>query len=224
MLWGGPPLGAPVPSARRADERKFISRSTAVHLAALQCVMFLRLGLLLFAATLSGTPLLAAEHPLALDPAQSRLDVAVKASLHSFTAQLATYEATVALDDQGRVTAARLTFPFRALSTGKSERDKAMHTWQQTDTFPEGQFVLTTLQPAATGDAFNATGQLTLHGITRELRFPVTIARQGENYLIDGDAPIDTRNHGLPVIRMFGVLKVDPVVHVRFHLQGRQTS
>lgn len=186
--------------------------------------MFHRLGLLLFAATLSGTPLFAAEHLLALDPAQSRIDVAVKASLHSFTAHLATYDATVAVDDQGRVTAARLTFPFRALNTGKSERDKAMHTWQQTDTFPEGQFVLTRLQPATSGDAFDVTGQLTLHGVTRELRFPVTIGRQGENYLIDGAAPIDTRNHGLPVIRMFGVLRVDPMVHVRFHLEGRRTS
>jgi iron complex transport system substrate-binding protein len=35
-----------------------------------------------------------------------------------------------------------------------------------------------------------------------------------------GDASLDTREFGLPVIRLFGLLKVDPVVRVRFHLQG----
>jgi hypothetical protein len=31
---------------------------------------------------------------------------------------------------------------------------------------------------------------------------------------------IDTREHGLPVIRLLGLLKVDPLVTVRFHLQA----
>ncbi len=69
-----------------------------------------------------------------------------------------------------------------------------------------------------------AVGRLTFHGVTRDLRFPITLERDGPLYSIDGDAPIDTREFGLPVIRRLAVLKVDPLVHVRFHLQGRADS
>jgi hypothetical protein len=31
---------------------------------------------------------------------------------------------------------------------------------------------------------------------------------------------VDTRDYGLPIIRVFGLLKVDPLVHVQFHLEG----
>ena len=165
----------------------------------------------------------AAERPLSLDYTHSRIEVAVKATVDSFVGRLNAYELEVTLTDDGSVKAARLAFHFRDVATGKEARDKSMHKWQQTDTYPDGVFVLTSLQP---GDGGNATafGRLTLHGVTRDLRFPVSINRDGSRYAIDGDAPIDTREFGLPIIRMLGVLKVDPIVHVRFHLQGTRDT
>jgi len=50
--------------------------------------------------------------------------------------------------------------------------------------------------------------------------FPVKITADHRLTTIDGMAAVDTREFGLPIIRMFWVLTVDPVVHVRFHLQG----
>jgi len=173
-------------------------------------------------AGLLALPLAAAETPLALDPAHSHIEVAVKASMHSFTAKLNAFDSRLGIDDAGRVATARVDFHFRDLVTGKADRDKQMHEWQQTDAHPDASFLLTALEPAANG-AFNAAGKLTFHGVTRELRFPVTVTHDGPLYAIDGDAPFDTRDFGLPVIRMFGVLKVDPIVHVRFHLQARKT-
>ena len=184
--------------------------------------MLLSLRRLLFCGTLAlAAPLGAAEHPLALDPAHSRIDVAVKASFHSFNAHLGVYSTALAVDDAGRISTARVDFNFRDLATGKPARDQAMHEWQQTDRFPDGSFVLSALEPRGPG-AFNAVGKLILHGTTRELSFPVSVSHDGAVYAIDGDAPIDTREHGLPIIRMFGMLKVEPVVHVRFHLQARK--
>ncbi|WP_052300275.1 YceI family protein [Opitutus terrae] len=168
-------------------------------------------------------PAQAADKPLVFDSAQSHVNVAVHATVDSFTGQLTHFDPIVTVDDAGKVTTARLAFHFRDLETGKAKRNDAMHKWQQSDTFPDGTFVLSSLEPAGT-DAFSATGQLTLHGVTREVRFPLTIARQGSVYVIDGDAPLDTRNFGLPIIRMFAVLKVDPVVRVQFHLQGQPQS
>jgi polyisoprenoid-binding protein YceI len=171
----------------------------------------------LLTTTLGGAA--AAERPLAIDLTQSRVEVAVKATADSFVAKLTRYEPLVLLADNGSVSSARLAFHFSDLETGKDARDKAMHKWQQTDSFPDGLFVLNSLTPA-NGTTLTAIGRLTLHGITREIQFPISLARDGSRYAIDGDATIDTREFGLPVYRMLALLKVNPLVHVRFHLQG----
>lgn len=176
------------------------------------------LGLLLAGLTLA-TGASAADYRLALDPAQSRVEVAVKATVDSFTARLPAYVAEIDIAQGGRISAARFAFQFRDLLTGKAKRDAAMHEWQDTDRHPAGEFLLAALE-AGSGGRAEARGRLTLHGVTREVAFPVTILREENRYAIDGDVPIDVREHGLPVIRMMGLLKVDPVVHVRFHLQG----
>jgi len=165
----------------------------------------------------------AAERPLLLDLTRSRVEVVVKATVDSFTGRLTRYSPAVLVDEGGRIVSARLAFHFRDVATGKDKRDTAMHTWQQTETFPDGEFVLASLAPAPDG-SYTASGRLTLHGVMRELQFPVTVLRDGGLLAIDGDATVDVREFGLPVIRMFGLLKVDPRVHVRFHLQGTPES
>lgn len=182
--------------------------------------MMFRPSLLVLAAGLFASGLFAAERVIEFDPAQSTVDIVVKATVDSFTGRLASYDLTGSVDETGRIKSAHLTFRFREVLTGKPKRDKAMHAWQDTAAHPDADFLLTAL----TGDAaagHRAIGRFTFHGVTRELSFPVAIAQQGRVYAIDGDAPIDTREFGLPIIRMMGVLKVDPIVHVRFHFQGR---
>lgn len=185
--------------------------------------MSLRLSLPLLLGLALSLVARSAEQPLVFDAAESRVEVAVKASFDAFTAKLTRFEPAVMVDDLERVTAARLTFHFRDLVTGKEKRDAAMHRWQETDRFPDGEFVLSALEPAPDG-GFQARGRLTFHGVTRDVQFPVSIRRDGPRVVIDGTVPVDTRDHGLPIIRMFGLLKVDPLVHVRFHLAGRRVS
>ena len=168
---------------------------------------------------------LAAEQPFAIDATQSRIEVAVHATADSFTAKLTQFEPVVTLAEDGRVATARVTFHFRDLKTGKDKRDAAMHTWQQTDQFPDGTFVLSSLEPASAPDAgFIAQGRLTFHGVAREVKFPVSVMREGQRYTIDGEAKLDTREFGLPIIRMMLMLKVDPIVKVKFHLTGQPQS
>ena len=176
--------------------------------------------LILWAALLTGV-LAGRAAQLACDPAQSRIEIIVKATVDSFTGHLAGFEPAVTFGPDGRVTTARIRFHFSDVQTGKNKRDKAMHEWQQTDRFPDGEFELVSLTPQPDA-AWRAQGRLTIHGQTRALEFPVTIVTQGEVCAIDGEAVVDTREFDLPVIRMMGLLKVDPLVHVRFHLQGRK--
>lgn len=182
-----------------------------------------RLILALLAVGLAARAIPAAEHRLDIEPAFSQMNVVVKATAGSFTGKLSPYEPVIAVDDSGRVTSARLSFHFRDVFTGNEKRDRAMHAWQDTTTYPDGEFVLTSLAPTADG-ALTAIGRLTLHGVTRDTRFPVTITKDNSLYVIDGDTSIDTRDFGLPVIRMLALLKVDPVVHLRFHLQGKLSA
>jgi polyisoprenoid-binding protein YceI len=160
----------------------------------------------------------AAAETLVIDPAQSRVEIVVKATVDSFTGKLAAYDAAVTVEG-GRVATAMFRFNCSAIRTGKEGRDEAMNQWLEASKHPEGVFKLAALEPAADGQ-FNARGTLALHGVSREIVFPVSVITDRKVYAIDGEAPLDTRDFGLPVIRKFGLLKVDPLVKIRFHLQG----
>ncbi len=162
----------------------------------------------------------AAGAPLVIDYKQSRIEIVVKATVDSFTGNLDTYDAGVWIDpDTGAVSAARVAFRFADVKTGKADRDAAMHEWQETEKHPDGLFTLATLTRGESG-AMTATGTLTLHGQAKEISFPASVTHEGGLYAIDGEATLDTQDFGLPIIRKFLLLKVDPSVRVNFHLQG----
>lgn len=162
----------------------------------------------------------AEELPLGIDEAHSRVEIVVSASVDSFIVKLERYEALVAVDPAaGEVRSARFVFRFMDVKTGKADRDAQMHVWQDTEHHPDGEFALASLVRGA--DGLIAHGTLRLHGRARAIDFPVSVSHEGGLFAIDGDAPLDTRDFGLPIIKKFLVLKVDPEVHVRFHLQGR---
>jgi polyisoprenoid-binding protein YceI len=162
--------------------------------------------------------------PLVLDKAQSRIEYTVKATMDSFTGKLTTYELDLRHDPAapGKITRAEIRFRFNALSSDNLKRDREMNLWQNSEQFPECVFTLTALEPATTAGRFTARGQFIFHGMTRDLDFPVSISRSEDGlHVIEGEARIDTRDFGLPVIRKFVFLKVDPVVVVNIHLQAR---
>jgi polyisoprenoid-binding protein YceI len=174
----------------------------------------------LVCAGLMAVNAMAAERSLAVDPGLSRVDINVKVTVDSFVAKLAAYDAQIRFDDAaGRVTSAVFRFKFADVKTGKADRDAQMNEWQQTGKFPDAVFTLTALTPTADG-RLTATGQFTLHGVERSVTFPAVVTTDKSVFAIDGDVKLDTRDFGLSVIRKFAVLKVDPIVSVRFHLQG----
>ena len=173
------------------------------------------LGLPSFAAAAGSSPL------VILDPAQSRVEISVKATVGSFVAQLRDFDAAVTVTSQtGKVEAAVFRFNFAAIKTGNTGRDNDMNEWQQTAKFPEVAFTLTALEPEAGGKSV-AHGQLRFHGVERPVSFPVSIEVKQPTITLDGAVMIDTRDYGLPIIKKLLILKVDPVVSVHFHLQGK---
>jgi hypothetical protein len=52
------------------------------------------------------------------------------------------------------------------------------------------------------------------------VEFPVNVSKAADTYTVTGEATIDTRNWKLKVIKMAFVLKVDPLVTIRFKFTG----
>jgi polyisoprenoid-binding protein YceI len=162
--------------------------------------------------------MLAQEVRLKIDKARSFIDVDVKATVDSFIGRLEGYEAVIPLDAAGKIKTARVSFKFTDLKTGKGDRDAKMLDWLGGGV-PEGRFDLGTLALAPDGQGV-ANGNLTFHGVTQRVEFPVQITKADDATTITGEATIDYRNWNLKVIRLMMALKVDPIVKVKFKLIG----
>ncbi len=163
---------------------------------------------------------LAAPMKLKVDKTESHIDVDVHATVDSFTGHLADFDPDIRFDSDGKVESAKISFKFNDLKTGKDERDRQMHLWQDTPSHPDVVFELISIAAAEDGTQ-QATGTLKFHGVAHKLTFPVSFYQDGALTAVDGTANIDTRDFDLPVIRKFMVLRVDPELVVHFHIQGR---
>ncbi len=159
--------------------------------------------------------------PVVMDMAQSHFEIAVKATIGSFVADLQLFDLLITTTPRAaQIESAVFRSTFSAIKTGNVDRDRDMNDWQQTDKFPNVMFTLAALEPEPSGKSI-ARGQLRFHGIERSVSFPISIETKAQIIAIEGDVTIDTRDFGLPVITRFYFLKVDPIVHLHFHLQGK---
>ena len=165
-------------------------------------------------------PAAAPAAPLVVDPAATKLAVEVRATMHSFTGVVGHPAIALEGDDAtGAITGATVRFAWSDLKTGDTARDRELVAWASAKE-PAGAFTLTTLSPTPHADTFTATGTLTLNGVSREIRFPAQIARTPHGWTISGAVALDHRDWGLPKIRKFGLLTVDPTVTIRFTLSA----
>jgi polyisoprenoid-binding protein YceI len=157
---------------------------------------------------------------LQIDRQKSKIEVQVKSTLHDFSGTLERYELSIAFNPKTSVPAkVDLTFDFKDLDTGDKGRDSDMLKWLAYTSNPHASFHLTGWKQD--GSQFSARGELSLHGVSKEIRISVTIEKDGETYDIKGTAGLDYRDFQLPLIRKVMVLTVDPHLTVQFHLVGK---
>ncbi|MDH3683041.1 MAG: YceI family protein [Acidimicrobiia bacterium] len=101
------------------------------------------------------------------------------------------------IDADDTTTAAALVADMTTLTTDNGARDRAMRNQAlETGQFPEATFVLTSpidvAAVPAEGDPIEvtATGELTIHGVTRSVEFPLTAATQGSNFVVIGQLDV----------------------------------
>jgi polyisoprenoid-binding protein YceI len=161
--------------------------------------------------------LLAAERPLKVDRSRSFVDVDVDAT-KNFTAHLDAYDASLLVDDAGKIKSAVFAFKFTDLKTGNTDRDAHMIEWLGGGV-PEGRFELGNLAVTPNGQG-QASGRLIFHGTTERIEFPVEVTKVDNAYVITGQVTLDYRNWGLKKIRKALLFTVEPEVQVRFKLTG----
>lgn len=159
--------------------------------------------------------LFGAEHSLKVDRSRSFVEVDVDAT-KNFTAHLDRYEATLAVDDTGKIKTAIFTFKFADLKTGNETRDADMIKWLGGGS-PAGRFELGNLALTPDGQG-QASGRLSLHDAIDRVEFPINLAKANGEFVLTGETTLDCRNWNLKVIRKAFLFTVNPEVKVRFKL------
>ena len=156
---------------------------------------------------------------LAVNREQSQIEVAVSATIDSFVGDLEKYQADIDCAPGTKLPAkAKVSFDFQDLKTGNPSRDKEMLKWLDHSKDPDCTFTLADWKTVGTTNY--ADGTMVIHGVTRKIQMPVTIAHTGTNYDISGSADLNYHDFNLPTIRKMLFLTVDPHLHVTFHLVG----
>jgi len=103
------------------------------------------------------------------------------------------------------VNSGSFTVPVATIKSDESQRDGQFNgRIMSTSRFPTATFELT--QPIDLGSIpadkvqinANATGDLTLRGVTKSVTFPVTARRNGANIEVSGSIPIVFADYGIP--------------------------
>lgn len=176
-------------------------------------------SLLLWALS-AGAAATAGAAPLQIDYKQSKIDVAVSSTIDSFVGHLDNYKAVVDCDASARLpTKASVSFNFADLKTGNADRDAEMLKWLGYSTMPTASFVLTGWRQSGTTTL--ALGQLTIHGVKKDIAMPVTVKHFAGDWEATGSAALDYTDFNLPKIRKMVVLVVDPHLKVNFHIVGK---
>ena len=117
--------------------------------------------------------------------------------------------------DGSTLTATNITADMTALTTNNSRRDGPARNALGTSQFPSATFVLTS--PVDLGDAattgakttVTATGDLTVHGVTKTVDIPLEAQLTGDTVVVVGSLPVVFSDFGITAPTAPVVLSVD---------------
>ena len=114
------------------------------------------------------------------------------------------------------VSAATITADLTALESNDNRRDGQLsHQGIETSSFPTATFTLTSpidlgsIPADGTQVKVTAKGQLTLHGVTKDVEIPMTAQISGDVIEVAGSLPIAFPDYGIQAPTSFAVLSVD---------------
>jgi polyisoprenoid-binding protein YceI len=118
-----------------------------------------------------------------------------------------------------------ITVPVTNLETGIGLRDKHLRRYLESEKYPNAKLVVAKSKlsfPENDKDASgSATGDCTLHGVTKPLKFHYKANRTGSDYHVQALAKIDIRKFDIEVPCYLGVC-VDPEVKLKVKFKLRE--
>jgi polyisoprenoid-binding protein YceI len=136
-------------------------------------------------------------------------------SIGSATAVGRTGDVSGSIQIQGdTLTAATFDVALKTITTNQRQRDSRVQSALETGTFPKATFTLT--RPVALGAdptsgqevSVTATGDLTLHGVTRQVDVPLQAKLVGDTVVVVGSVDITFSDYGVSVPKAPVVLSV----------------
>lgn len=127
-----------------------------------------------------------------VDPAKSALTFTGVQTGTRFAGKFTRYKASVAFDPAHPETERiAVIVDLASATTGDTQRDSALpgQEWFNVAQFPQARFVSTSLRRAGP-NAYVANGQLTLHGVTKPLALPFTLAVKGNSARAKGQTKL----------------------------------
>jgi polyisoprenoid-binding protein YceI len=163
-----------------------------------------------------------------IDPERSRVWIEARSSMHPIHGEAEGLEGSIDAEvAEGRIDVTgepkiRIELPVEKLRSGKKLEDAEMLRRIDARRYPRITGETTELKE--NNGRYRVRGDLTFHGVTRQVEGEVTISAPDERSLvIEGEQVFDIREFGVepPKILMF---KVHPDVRVRVQVVARQES
>jgi polyisoprenoid-binding protein YceI len=164
---------------------------------------------------------------------ESKIWMEGNSTLHPYksTAKSWTIKATVAPGSNakiGDVTQLDVTIPVKSLKSGDGALDNNMYNAMSADKHPTIRFVLTNAKVtnADGGDIeVVADGKLTISGTERTTKISAKGELKGDTIKIKGTKDMKMSEFGVkPPVLMFGAIKVDDKITVKYELVGKVTD
>lgn len=135
-------------------------------------------------------------------------------SVHG-TARVAPGSSTPAPGFDTGVRSATLTVPVADFECPDEEMTEHLLEAMKPDEFAEITFELESYEASPRGA--EASGALTIQGVTKPVSFPIALTPSGAGVEIAGEVRLDMTAYGVePPVVMFGLLRVRPQVRIEF--------
>ncbi len=163
-----------------------------------------------------------------IDPDRSRVWIEARSSMHPIHGEAEGLEGSIEAEvAEGRINLTRepriqIELPVEKLRSGKKLEDVEMMRRIDARRYP--RITGETTEVKENNGRYHIRGDLTFHGVTRQVEGEVTISAPDERSLvIEGEQIFDIRDFGVEPPKIL-MLKVHPDVRVRVKVVARQES
>ena len=113
------------------------------------------------------------------------------------------------------VQTATVTVQVKSFQCPEEEMKQHLMDAMKPDKFPEIVYKLEKYDMA--GAQAQATGSITIGGVSQPIAFPISVKAAPEGVQIEGETPLDMTKFGIePPVVMLGMLKVRPQIRIAF--------